>query len=199
MAKSVAFLLFPGFEMLDFYGPLSVFGSKKLADAYRILTVSEVAGPVPSSYGVSTITEFDFATCPQPDILLVSGEFLFSLLCACPSRHDRHHLHTGGIGTRGEVHNETLLSFMRRCMDGDRHLLTVCTGAGLAAAAGLLDGRRATTNKGAWAWATGQSRGVAWQKQARWVEDGRVWTSAGVTAGVLFFWHAAASCSLERD
>ena len=74
MAKKVAFLLFPGFEMLDFYGPLSIFGSKRLDSAYRTLTVSETAGPVPSSYGVATVTEYDFLTCPKPDILLVSGE-----------------------------------------------------------------------------------------------------------------------------
>lgn len=65
-------------------------------------------------------------------------------------------------------------------------LLTVCTGAALAARAGLLDGKRATTNKMSWAWATSQGTPGAtdWQKKARWVEDGHIWTSAGVTAGM---------------
>ncbi len=74
MAKKVAFLLFPGFEMLDFYGPVSIFGSSKLDGAYQILIVSETAGPVPSSGGVSTVTAYDFDTCPRPDILIIVGE-----------------------------------------------------------------------------------------------------------------------------
>ena len=85
-----------------------------------------------------------------------------------------------------------ILDFMRRCMappggSAQPVLLTVCTGAGLAARAGLLDGKKATTNKAAWDWATSQGQATAWQKEARWVEDGNVWTSAGVTAGR--FWY----------
>ena len=74
MAKKIAFLLFPGFEALDFYGPMSVFGSRKLEGAYQILTVSQTAGPVPNSTGVSTLTDYSFDTCPRPDILLLVGE-----------------------------------------------------------------------------------------------------------------------------
>ena len=73
MAKKAAFVLFRGFEMLDFYGPVSVFGSHKLNGAYDILTVSETAGPVASSIGISTVTEYDFHTCPKPDILVLVG------------------------------------------------------------------------------------------------------------------------------
>ena len=94
----------------------------------------------------------------------------------------------GGIGTRKAVDDVRILDFMRRSMAaqaGSRqpYLLTVCTSAALAARAGLLDGKKATTNKAAWAWATSQGQATAWQKEARWVEDGHVWTSAGVTAG----------------
>ena len=73
MAKSVAFLLFNSFEQLDLYGPLSVFASTKLDGAYRVMTVAEKAGPVPSSYGVGTIVDHDFTTCPKPDILVAVG------------------------------------------------------------------------------------------------------------------------------
>ena len=74
MAKKAAFLLFRGFEMLDFYGPVSVLGSHTLSGAYQILTVSETAGPVASSIGISTVTEYDFETCPKPDILVLVGK-----------------------------------------------------------------------------------------------------------------------------
>ena len=74
MGKKAAFLLFPGFEALDFYGPVSVLGSRKLNEAYQILTVSETAGPVANSLGISTVTEYDFRTCPKPDILVLVGK-----------------------------------------------------------------------------------------------------------------------------
>ncbi|CAL5221031.1 g3149 [Coccomyxa viridis] len=168
MAKKAAFLLFRGFEMLDFYGPVSVLGSHTLNGAYQILTVSETAGPVASSIGISTVTEYDFQTCPKPDILVL----------------------VGGFGTRKEIDNKQLINFIKRfgpppagSPDSTPNLLTVCTGSALAARAGSLDGRNATTNKGAWEWATAQGPETAWALEARWVVDGPVWTSAGVTAG----------------
>jgi len=60
----------------------------------------------------------------------------------------------------------------------------VCTGAGLAARAGLLDGKRATTNKATWALTTAFGPKVKWVPKARWVVDGKVWTSAGGSAGI---------------
>ena len=96
---------------------------------------------------------------------------------------------TGGLGTRQEVANAAILGFIKDCATPcpGKAVVTVCTGAGLAAKAGILKGKQATTNKAAWAWATAQGEpgSIAWQKRARWVQDGNVWTSAGVTAGEL--------------
>ena len=61
---------------------------------------------------------------------------------------------------------------------------SVCTGSALLAKAGVLDGLRATSNKLAFAWAASQSEKVQWQQQARWVEDGKVFSSSGVSAGI---------------
>ena len=74
MTKRIAFLLFPGFEMLDFYGPVSVFSSHKLNAFYDCLTVSQTAGPVPSSRGIETFTKYDFDSCPPVDMLMVAGK-----------------------------------------------------------------------------------------------------------------------------
>jgi transcriptional regulator GlxA family with amidase domain len=116
---------------------------------------------VTSSQGLSTIAHHGFAEAPQFDVLLVPG----------------------GEGTRREIGNPALLNFLIRQAGTAGWITSVCTGAALLAKAGLLDGRRATTNKAAFAWVVSQSDKVAWQSQARWVVDGNVMTSSGVSAG----------------
>lgn len=90
----------------------------------------------------------------------------------------------GGFGTRREVDNSDLLEWLRERAARAEIVSSVCTGAALLARAGLLDGRRATTNKRAFGWVESQGPNVNWIKSARWVEDGRFWTSSGVSAGI---------------
>jgi putative intracellular protease/amidase len=89
----------------------------------------------------------------------------------------------GGGGTRREVNNPAMLDFLRRQDRGTEWTTSVCTGSAVLAKAGILDGRNATSNKMAWAWATSQSTAVHWQPRARWVIDGKHVTSSGVSAG----------------
>jgi transcriptional regulator GlxA family with amidase domain len=65
-----------------------------------------------------------------------------------------------------------------------KYLLSVCTGSALLAKAGVLDGRKATSNKAAFTWASSMGPKVDWVTHARWVEDGNIWTSSGVSAGM---------------
>ncbi|TQV93238.1 hypothetical protein V2A60_010327 [Cordyceps javanica] len=89
----------------------------------------------------------------------------------------------GGGGERfGNI--TAAVDFIRATYPKVKHLITVCTGAGVAAQAGVLDGKRATTNKWAWKEITPTGRNVQWTSPARWVVDGNIWTASGVVAGV---------------
>lgn len=89
----------------------------------------------------------------------------------------------GGGGER--VGNITaVVDFVRKTYPRVQHLITICTGAGIAARAGILDGRRATSNKSSWDRIVTLGNGVEWTSPARWVVDGNIWTSSGVVSGI---------------
>lgn len=153
-------IFYPGFELLDVYGPLEMFGN--VGPELGILTVAQAAGPVRSAQGPSALAEFGFEGCPELDLLLLPG----------------------GVGTVRELQNEALLGFLRARAADARIVMSVCSGSALLARAGLLDGHRATSNKQFFALATSQGDRVHWVEEARWVEDGRFATSSGVSAGM---------------
>lgn len=157
-SKTIGILLYPGFESLDVFGPVEMWG--ELAD-YRISMVSQHGGRVKSAQGVETYATYSFANAPQFDVLMVPG----------------------GVGARQEVNNAELLAFLRRQDRQTRWTVSVCTGSALLARAGLLSGRRATSNKQVFEFAVAQDPGVHWQSNARWVFDGKYVTSSGVSAG----------------
>jgi len=153
--RTLGAILYPDFELLDLYGPLEMFGS--LGPELRIATVAATAGPIASAQGPETVARFDFATAPPLDLLLLPG----------------------GIGTLPQLANPALHEFLR----GAQVTMSVCSGSAILAKAGLLDGRRATSNKQFFSLATSQSEKVDWVEKARWVEDGPFVTSSGVSAG----------------
>jgi putative intracellular protease/amidase len=164
--RTVGVVLFEGFEPLDVYGPVQVWNA--LTAAFRVIAVAEKPGalspsrgPKEPAAGPQTIAE-SLAECGPLDVLLVPG----------------------GWGTRREVSNPALLSALRERAAAAEYVTSVCTGSALLAAAGLLDGRRATSNKANFAWVRSQGPEVDWVAQARWVVDGKFWTSSGVSAGI---------------
>ncbi len=157
--RTVGVVLFPGFESLDVYGPVEAFGC--LPGLFRVLMVAERAGPVPSAQGPRTLADHGFADCPPLEVILVPG----------------------GFGTREQVGNQALLDWLVRRAADASVVASVCTGSWLLARAGLLDGRRATTNKMFFAGALEHGPRVDWVAKARWVEDGKFVTSSGVSAG----------------
>ena len=158
--RTLGVVLFEGFELLDVFGPLEMFGLA--AEHFEIRLISETGGVVASRQGPKSVCDDSFQSAPALDVLLVPG----------------------GIGTRREVDNQVLLDWLKELSEQAELVASVCTGSALLAKAGVLDGLRATSNKLAFAWASSQSEKVQWQQQARWVEDGKVFTSSGVSAGI---------------
>jgi transcriptional regulator GlxA family with amidase domain len=160
--RTFGVVLFEGFELLDVFGPLEAWGMLANMGQCKITTVAERSGAVTSAQGPKAIAEFSFSDCPHLDLMLIPG----------------------GIGTRNEISNKTLLDWLKVRAEKAEVVTTVCTGTAILAHTGLLDGRRATTNKRAFKWVAEQRAKVNWVREARWVEDGKFATSSGVSAGI---------------
>jgi transcriptional regulator GlxA family with amidase domain len=156
------FLLFPDAEELDFVGPWEIITawSKYAGGPERCLTISQSGGEVRCAKGMRVVTDHSFADCPPLDYLLIPG----------------------GQGTRVEVSNGALIEFVQREAARCKEVLSVCTGSFILQAAGLLEGKKATTH-----WASlGRLRefSAVTVDEKRFVRDGHIWTAAGVSAGI---------------
>jgi putative intracellular protease/amidase len=160
-------ILYPGFELLDVFGPLEMFAAVG-RDRLVLHMVAERAGPVSAgtvadgAIGPRVIADFGFDDAPALDLLLIPG----------------------GIGTFPELANEKLMAFLRERSARAQITASVCSGSALLAKAGVLDGHRATSNKQVFSLAVAQSSAVKWIEAARWVDDGNMVTSSGVSAGM---------------
>ncbi len=156
----VAVLLFDNFETLDVFGPVEIFG--RLTEEYQVSFHSLSGGLIENAHGVSIMTK-DFTGIENgADIFLIPG----------------------GYGTRVEINNIVLIDKIREISALSKYVLTVCTGTALLAKTGLLDNRKATSNKRAFDWVTTQGLNVNWVRRARWVVDDKYYTSSGVSAGM---------------
>lgn len=158
--QTLTALVFDDFETLDLFGPIELFGS--LPNDFRIQFASMKGGIIHNHHGVALQTVAVAELAQQTNILLV----------------------VGGKGTRPLINDAHFLQTLTTLADNADWVLSVCTGSALLAKAGILDHKRATSNKRAWQWVTEQSDQVDWIKQARWVVDGKFYTSSGVTAGM---------------
>jgi len=157
---NIAVLLFDDFETLDVFGPVEIFG--RLKDHYQIHFYSEWGGLVKNNHGVAVQSEKLADIENDINIFLIPG----------------------GWGTRKEVDKVVVIEKIKAISLSSKYVHTVCTGTALLAKTGLLDGKRATSNKRAFDWVVTQGTKVNWIKKARWTKDGKFYTSAGVSAGM---------------
>lgn len=155
---TINIILFQDFETLDVFGPVEIFG--KLPE-YTLHYYSLQGGIIISRQGTQVVTE----QLPAEDI-------------------DGIVLIPGGQGTRSLISDETFMNRLKIIAEKSQYCLTVCTGSALLAKTGLLKNKRATTNKKAFNWVMSQGLEVIWLKKARWVRDGKFYTSSGVSAGM---------------
>jgi putative intracellular protease/amidase len=167
--QRVAVALFEGFTVLDVYGPVQAFASCRIVQPdgkrrplFEIFSMASEEGRIKAGEGPSTWADSSFDDAPDYDILLIPG----------------------GFGSRQAVADEAFLARLAAASRRAHITTTVCTGSALLARTGLLDGRPATSNKIAWDWVTQQGPRVLWKRKARWVDDGNVLTSSGVSAGI---------------
>ncbi|MGK4585159.1 DJ-1/PfpI family protein [Kitasatospora sp. HPMI-4] len=159
--RTIAFVAYPGFTMLDMGGPLQVCSA--LADTvpgFRTVVLGERIEPMGTDTPLSVVPSHTFDEVPDPDVLVVPG---------------------GLVPTIAAMADETLLARLRRAAAGASVVASVCTGSLLLAAAGLLEGRKAATH---WLFRDMLVPFGATPVADRWVEDGRYVTAAGVSAGI---------------
>lgn len=164
-AKTIAFVTYPGLTLLDLVGPMTTFlgltrGLVGTSRHYRTVTVGERVEPIVSDTPMALIPDKAFEDVPAPFGIIVPG---------------------GGISALKAMGNERLMNYLRFAQQGAEIVGSVSTGAFILAAAGLLEGRQATTHP-----AFGdllQNLGANYVQRG-WVEDGRFITAAGVSGGI---------------
>jgi len=174
--RHVAILVFDDVEVLDFCGPFEVFavcGRRSAGDApFEVHTVAEASRPVLARHRLSVNPTYTFRSgdAPRADIVLVPG----------------------GFGTRREMRNPAMIEWVQRANRDAELLLSVCTGALILGAAGLLDGLEGTTHFGAYDELRTAAPGCRVRTDMRYVDTGRLITSAGVSAGIDMALHVVA-------
>ncbi|KAG0315109.1 hypothetical protein BGZ99_007675 [Dissophora globulifera] len=144
-------------------GPMRVFGEalNTLNIEIKFISATSTLKPVRTSHQVEITPHYTIENAPKLDLFFIPG----------------------GSGTRGLSLNEELIDLVRTRVRESTWCMSVCTGASILAKTGSIDGYKATTNKSAFQWVASHGPNVDWVKKARWVQDGKFVTSAGVSAG----------------
>lgn len=163
MARTIGFLVYPDFQLLDATGPIATFeiAARFLPGAYRLAFLSKDGGMVTSSSGLAVSTTA-LADAPPLDTLLV----------------------VGGDGVSTPANCQTTLAYVRDVARTARRVASVCSGTYILAEAGLLDGKRATTHWSRTKDIQKRYPAIRLEPDKIFVQDGMIWSSAGITAGI---------------
>ena len=172
-SKIIAFVLYPELTALDLVGPLQVLSA--LGEPYHVTVVAEHTDAVHADIPLMLKAEKTFDEVPEPFAVIVPGGF---------------------TGPFKAMTNPALMTYLRTNAASAEVVASVCTGSLVLAAAGVLEGRRATTH---WAMKPYLERLGVHYVQERWVEDGKFITSAGVSAGIDMALHLAARLTSEEN
>ncbi len=155
-------LIFPDVEELDFIGPWEVIGMwrKYAGGPENCFIVAQSLSPVSCAKGLIVHPHASFEQCPPLDFLLIPG----------------------GEGTRQEVDNKVLIDFISDQAKSCKAVLSVCTGSFLLHRAGLLSGKKATTHWGSLE--SLRALGDVIVVEERFISDGKIWSAAGISAGI---------------
>ena len=159
--KTIAVMLYPGLTALDMVGPLQVLKTlERFAPEYRVVVVGERIEPMDTDVRLRLVPDRTFAEVPAPHVVVVPG---------------------GRAATIRAMSDPAIRDYVRTAAESAEIAASVCTGSLILADVGLLEGRQATTN---WFFhKVLESYGTPYHLE-RWVEDGKVITGAGVSAGV---------------
>ncbi|MEZ4619520.1 MAG: DJ-1/PfpI family protein [Caldilineaceae bacterium] len=165
--RTVAVLIFPGVELLDFAGPFEVFSAARASAESRdrlmdVFTVAEMQNPIRCNNPVTVVADYMLPECPAADIVVVPG----------------------GQGTRTAIDRPKLVDWIAARAQQAELMTSVCTGSFLLAKAGLLTGKAATTHWGSIERMRNDFPDVAVRENTRWVDAGDVVSSSGVSAGI---------------
>jgi transcriptional regulator GlxA family with amidase domain len=171
-AKPIACLGFPGLTALDLVEPLEVLNC--LTPDYQAITVGERIDAMPCESKLRMTPEHTFDEVPHPHILLIPG---------------------GDFGPFEAMVNDQVMRYVQTAAETAERVVSVCSGSLILAAAGLLKNRKATTH---WAASSVLEKWGAQYVKARWVEDGKFLTAAGVSAGIEMALYLAAQLTSEE-
>lgn len=158
--KSLAVFIFPQIQTLDLFGPIEMLGG--LRDKIQITLVAETSDPVVTRHGQRVVPDKTIEDGTAYDLLLIPG----------------------GDSAIEAGRRSAATQWIKDTSSQAELVMTVCTGSILLAMTGMLDGRKATTNKQDFEDTIPLGPSVQWVKQARWVQDGKFFTSSGVSAGM---------------
>ncbi len=163
--QQVGILLFEGVELLDFAGPFEVFSAAdelRGGTAFDVWTVAASAEPVTTHNGLVVVPRHAFPTAPRPDLLVIPG----------------------GFGTRALLHQPVSLDWIQTAAASAGLVVSVCTGSLVLAKLGLLDGLRVTTHHQLFGLLAELAPSATLERGARFTDNGRICTAAGVSAGL---------------